>query len=417
MSSEVGLKLGLRENWRQFTLLVIVNSFVGAMVGLERTILPQIAETDFGIAGKTAILSFIVVFGFTKAILNYFAGRFSERFGRKNILIAGWLISIPVPFLLMWADHWNWILLANLFLGISQGLTWSITVIMKIDLAGSRKRGLAMGLNEFAGYAAVAASAWATGYIATQYSLRPEPFYLGIVYVSLGLFISIFMIRETRAHAEAEGLLAHGNQLLLISQREIFKRTSFTDKNLSSVTQAGFVNNLNDGMAWGLFPILFATHNLGLNQIGLLAALYPAVSGIFQLGTGHLSDYWGRKWMIASGMGVQGVGLIIVAVGDTFHDFATGSLLLGIGTAMVYPTLLAAIGDVSHPSWRATSVGVYRFWRDSGYAIGAIVAGIIADAFGLRASVFVVALLTIVSGLIVAIRMINHRSGERNTGE
>lgn len=405
MSAEGSIKLGLRENWRQFSLLVIVNAFVGAMIGLERSILPSIAEEEFGLAAKSAILSFIVVFGFSKALLNYFAGRFSDRFGRKSILVVGWLVAIPVPFLLMWAPTWNWILLANLFLGISQGLTWSITVIMKIDLAGPTKRGLAMGLNEFAGYAAVAISALATGYIASRYSLRPEPFYLGILYVAIGLFLSVFLIRETKPHALSEARSNATSGTPPYSQREIFLRTSFKDRNLSAITQAGFVNNLNDGMAWGLFPILFASHQLDLKQIGWLAALYPAVSGILQLWTGHLSDAFGRKWMIAWGMWIQAIGIAISVLGLSFYQFALGSLLLGVGTAMVYPTLLAGIGDVAHPSWRASSVGVYRFWRDSGYAVGALISGLIADAYGLNSAVWVVGLLTFGSGIVVAYRM------------
>lgn len=405
MNSERNLRLGIRENWQQFTLLVIVNAFVGAMVGLERSILPKIAEADFGMAARSAILSFIVVFGLSKAFLNYFAGRFSDYFGRKMILIVGWLVAAPVPFLLMWAPTWNWILLANLLLGISQGLTWSITVIMKIDLAGPSKRGFAMGLNEFAGYVAVAASALATGYVASQYSLRPEPFYLGVVYVGLGLILSIFFVRETKHHVQMESRSHVGGESGYVSQKEIFVKTSFTDKNLSSITQAGFVNNLNDGMAWGLFPILFAAHQLDLQRIGWLAAIYPAASGILQLWTGHLSDSLGRKWMIAWGMWVQALGIGITALGTEFVHFAWGSLLLGVGTAMVYPTLLAAIGDVAHPSWRASSVGIYRLWRDSGYAVGALIAGIVADLFGLSAAVWVVAAMTMASGVVVAVRM------------
>lgn len=405
MRAEHTIKLGVTANWQQFTLLVIVNAFVGAMVGLERSILPKIAEADFGMAAKSAILSFIVVFGLSKAILNYFAGRYSDHFGRKAILLVGWLVAAPVPFLLMWAPSWNWVLIANLFLGISQGLTWSTTVIMKIDLAGPSKRGLAMGLNEFAGYAAVAASALATGYIASEYSLRPEPFYLGVVYVACGFLISVFLVKDTKGHVHFETQTHSSSEPVQISQKEIFVKTSFTDRNLSAVTQAGFVNNLNDGMAWGLFPILFAAHGLNLQEIGWLAAVYPAASGILQLWTGHLSDSLGRKWMIAWGMWVQALGIGITAVGSEFIAFTCGSLLLGIGTAMVYPTLLAAIGDVAHPAWRASSVGIYRLWRDSGYAVGALIAGIVADAFGLSAAVWVVAALTMASGFVVSWRM------------
>lgn len=399
------LRLGLKENWIQFSLLVLVNAFVGAMAGLERSILPQIAEKEFALSARTAILSFVVVFGLTKAFTNYFAGRFSDKFGRKHILITGWMIAIPVPFLLMWAPSWAWILIANAFLGVSQGLTWSTTVIMKIDLVGPHKRGLAMGINEFAGYFTVALSALVTSFIANHYGLRPEPFFLGAVYVVLGLLLSIFVIKETKHHVLHEANL-HSAQIpeALPSQRDIFLKTTFKDKNLFSVTQAGFVNNLNDGMAWGLFPILFATVGLNIEQIGWLAFIYPATWGLCQLWTGHLSDIWGRKWLTAWGMWIQAAGIIFTAMSSTFWIFAFGGLLLGVGTAMVYPTLLATIGDVTHPKWRASAVGVYRFWRDLGYAVGAIIAGITADFFGLRAAVWLIAGITFLSGLIVAIR-------------
>lgn len=401
MRQESSIKLGLQENLGQFSLLVLINAFVGAMIGLERTILPKMAEEEFGMVAKTAILSFIVVFGFTKAITNYFAGRLSDRLGRKQILVYGWLTAIPVPFLLMWAPTWSWVLVANVFLGISQGLTWSTTVIMKIDLVGPKKRGLAMGLNEFAGYFAVALSAWATGYIASVYSVRPEPFYLGIGYVAIGLVLSVFFAKETQHHVLHE---AKNHDVVQVSQKEIFIKTSLTDKNLSSVSQAGFVNNLNDGMAWGLFPILFASFNMTLSQIGWLAAIYPASWGLLQLFTGHLSDIVGRKWLIVFGMWVQAIGIGITAISNSFWGFATGGLFLGIGTAMVYPTLLATIGDVAHPSWRASAVGIYRLWRDSGYAIGAIIAGLVADFFGLTSAIWLVAMMTFISGLIVMIR-------------
>ncbi len=398
------LRLGLKENWFQFSLLVLVNAFVGAMIGLERSILSPIAEEEFHLVAKTAILSFIVVFGFTKAFTNYFAGRFSEKYGRKVVLVAGWLFAIPVPFLLIWAPSWNWVLFANLFLGISQGLTWSTTVIMKIDLVGPEKRGLAMGLNEFAGYFAVAVSALATGYIASNYALRPEPFYIGIVYVVMGLLLSIFIVKETKGHAEQEAKLHHVETPTL-SQKEIFSLTTFKDKNLSSVTQAGFVNNLNDGMAWGLFPIFFTLAGLGIKEIGTLAAIYPAVWGFSQIFTGAWSDKVGRKWLIVLGMWIQAIGIVITVLSSGFYGFALGGIFLGIGTAMVYPTLLAAIGDVAHPSWRASSVGIYRLWRDSGYAVGALVSGITADLFGLAAALWLVAGITLLSGVIVAVRM------------
>jgi MFS family permease len=399
----MSLRLGIRANLAQFTLLVIVNAFVGAMVGLERTILPAIAEHDFHLAARTAILSFIVVFGVTKAITNYFAGRLSDAVGRKRVLVAGWLIAVPVPFLLMWAPSWNWVLAANVLLGTSQGLTWSTTVIMKIDLAGPTQRGLAMGLNEFAGYLAVAGSALATGHLAVVYGLRPQPFYLGIAFAAIGLLLAALLVRETHGHAHHEA--AKRAEAPALSQREVFMRTSFSDRDLSSVSQAGLVNNLNDGMAWGLFPLFFAAAHMTLAQIGYLAAIYPAVWGIGQLFTGALSDRLGRKWMIATGMWVQAGGIAAIVLSRSFAGFATGGVLIGLGTAMVYPTLLAAIGDVAHPRWRASAVGVYRLWRDLGYAIGALVAGITADALGLGMAIGLVAAITFVSGLVVAVRM------------
>lgn len=399
-------RLGLRENIGQFSLLVLVNAFVGAVVGIERSILPAIAEQEFELAARSAILSFIVVFGITKAVTNYLAGRLSDRFGRKHVLVSGWLVAVPVPFLLMWAPSWNWILIANAFLGVSQGLTWSTTVIMKIDLAGPRDRGLAMGLNEFAGYVAVALSAMATGYIASRYGLRPEPFYLGVAFVAIGLMLSVVVVRETSSHVAAESAfhaaIPAGQGL---SQREIVWRTTFSDRELSSVSQPGMVNNLNDGMAWGLFPLLFAAGGVPLAQVGTLAALYLGTWGFGQLFTGAWSDRVGRKWPIVGGMWLQAIGIGVVASSSAFSGFGAGSVLLGLGTAMVYPTLLAAIGDVAHPSWRASAVGVYRLWRDLGYALGAVIAGVTADAFGLGAAIWLVAGITGASGLVVALRM------------
>ena len=400
------VRLGLRENLPQFSLLVVVNAFVGAMVGLERSILPAIAEEEFQLAAHTAVLSFIIVFGVAKAFTNYGAGRLSDHFGRKHVLVAGWLVAVPVPFLLMWAPSWNWILVANLLLGISQGLTWSTTVIMKIDLVGSKQRGLAMGLNEFAGYVAVAASALATGWIAARYGLRPQPFYLGVAFVIVGLALSALVVRETRHHVSHESaLLGRLRSEGIPTAREVFWRTTLLDANLSSVSQAGLVNNLNDGMAWGLFPLVFAAAGMNLAQVGLLAAVYPATWGIAQLATGALSDRTGRKPLIVWGMWIQAAGIGLVTVMHTFAGFVVGAVLLGIGTAMVYPTLLAAIGDVARPSWRASAVGVYRLWRDLGYAIGALLAGLTADAFGLQAAMWLIAALTFVSGAVSAVRM------------
>ena len=400
------VQLGLRENISQFSLLVLVNAFVGAMVGLERSILPAIAEGEFLLTAKTAMLSFIVVFGVAKAITNYGTGRLADRFGRKRLLVAGWLVAAPVPFLLMWAPSWTWVLIANLFLGISQGLTWSTTVIMKIDLVGAKQRGLAMGLNEFAGYLAMAASAVATSWVASRYGVRPEPFYIGAAYVVAGLALSIFLIRETQHHANYESSFAGGPPGGgSLSSREVFWRSTLFDRNLSSVSQAGMVNNLNDGMAWGLFPVVFAAAGMSLAQVGLLAAFYPAVWGVGQLATGAMSDRVGRKPLIVWGMWMQAAGIGLTAIAKEFGGFVAGALVLGVGTAMVYPTLLAAIGDVAHPSWRASSVGVYRLWRDLGYAIGALLAGITADAFGLAAALWLIAGLTFASGLVSAVRM------------
>ncbi|NVB84077.1 MAG: MFS transporter [Kofleriaceae bacterium] len=403
-TSDHPIRLGLGPNLAQFSLLVVVNAFVGAMVGLERTILPAIAEHEFHLAARAAVLSFIVVFGVTKALTNYFAGRLSDALGRKRVLVGGWLVALPVPFLLMWAPSWNWVLVANVLLGVSQGLTWSTTVIMKIDLAGPARRGFAMGLNEFAGYGAVALSALATGYVAQAYGLRPEPFYLGVGFAIVGFALSAVLVRETHAHARHEAA-NHAAAAGAPSQRDIFIKTSFTDRELSSISQAGLVNNLNDGMAWGLFPLLYASAQLSLERIGWLAAIYPAVWGIGQLFTGALSDRIGRKWLIASGMWVQAAGIVLIVMSARFAGFAGGAALLGLGTAMVYPTLLAAIADVAHPSWRASAVGVYRLWRDLGYAIGALLAGITADALGIDSAIWLVAAITCASGLVVAVRM------------
>jgi MFS family permease len=407
-----GIELGLRQNLPQFALLVAVNALVGGMLGQERTVVPLLGKEEFGLTGYTAGLTFILVFGLAKAATNYFAGTWSDRYGRKPVLVAGWLVAVPVPLLLIWAPSWGWVIAANVLLGISQGLTWSTTVVMKIDLVGPSRRGLAMGLNEAAGYAAVAVTALATGYLAESYGLRPAPFFLGIAFAALGLGLSTLAVRETREHARLEAAnhvaRADGRHDHLhgeLTSRQVFTQTSFREPALSSASQAGLVNNLNDGLAWGLFPIIFATAGLSVARIGILAALYPAVWGVGQLFTGALSDRWGRKWMIAAGMWLQAVALGIIAAVDGFGPWALAAVLLGAGTAMVYPTLLAAIGDVAHPAWRARSVGAYRLWRDGGFAAGALIAGIVADALGVRAAVWVVAGLTAVSGLVVAVRM------------
>jgi MFS family permease len=401
-----GPRLGLRVNAAQFTLLVAVNALVGGMLGQERTVLPLLADQVFHVPAYTAALVYIAAFGATKAATNYLAGTLSDRYGRKPVLVAGWLIGLPVPVLLIWAPSWGWVIAANVFLGVNQGLTWSTTVIMKIDLAGPARRGLAMGLNEAAGYGALAVTALATGYLAARYGLRPAPFYLGIGYAVLGLIASVLLVRETHHHARAEAR-HHGDHPVGadLTGRAIFTRTSFTDPALSSASQAGMVNNLNDGLAWGLFPLLFAAAGLSIARIGVLAALYPAVWGLGQLVTGAASDRYGRKPLIVAGMLLQAFALAGFALANTFSSWAVAAIALGAGTALVYPTLLATIGDVAHPAWRARSVGVYRLWRDGGFAVGALLSGIIADAYGIRAAIWVVAALTATSGLLVATRM------------
>jgi MFS family permease len=402
------LQLGVKENLAQFSLLVGVNALVGGMIGQERTVLPLLAKNEFGLTAFTASLTFIVAFGAVKAITNFFAGTLSDRHGRKPVLIAGWLIGLPIPLIIIWAPTWGWIVFANVLLGINQGLTWSTTVIMKIDLAGPKQRGFAMGLNEAAGYGAVAVTALATGYIAQHAGLRPEPFFLGIAYVGLGLGISFFFVRETRAHAHYEAsnrATTNDTHKQSLSTKEIFILTSFRDKALSSCSQAGLVNNLNDGLAWGLFPIFFLAAGLSISRIGILAALYPAVWGLGQLYTGALSDRIGRKPLIVGGMIVQALAIAWIGATSSFATWAVGAVLLGAGTAMVYPTLLAAIGDVANPTWRARAVGVYRLWRDSGFAVGALLAGILADLISITAAIYAVAALTGLSGIVVAIRM------------
>jgi len=410
------IHLGLRENAAQFTLLVVINAFVGAVIGLERSLLPAIAEEEFHLRAHTAMLSFIAVFGVTKALTNYAAGRLSDRYGRRSVLVGGWLLAVPVPFLLMVAPTWIWILGANALLGVSQGLIWSTTVIMKIDLAGPERRGLAMGLNEFAGYLAMALSALGTGWLAGRYGLRPEPFWLGVAFVLAGLALSALFVRETTHHVALEAGRQAPSADAGPTQREVFQRGTYADPDLSAISQAGLVNNLNDGMAWGLFPVMYAAAGLDLREIGLLAAIYPGVWGVAQLITGGLSDRIGRKGLIVGGMWVQAVGIGVVVASDTFSWFAVGNVLLGVGTAMVYPTLLAAIGDVAHPTWRASAVGVYRLWRDLGYAVGAVLAGGLADALGLAPAVWVVAALTFASGRVVLVRLTERRPGQGTTG-
>lgn len=394
------IQLGLKENWKQFTLLVIINAFVGGMVGLERSILPQIAEVEFEIAAKTAILSFIIVFGIIKAISNYFAGAFANKIGRKNLLVLGWVFGLPVPYMLMFAPSWDWIVAANVLLGINQGLAWSSTVVMKIDLVGEKQRGFAMGMNEFAGYLAVAIVAFLTGYIAAEYGLRPYPFILGIGLALLGLLGSIFLIKDTRKHVAAENSYS---EIPLL--QNIFWETTWKHPNLGSVTQAGLVNNLNDGMAWGIFPILLASKGFSLEAIGIVTAVYPAVWGFGQLFTGKMADIYNKKHLLFLGMFLQSIALGLFLFADSLTHYIILSAILGWGTAMVYPTFLATVAENTHPKDRANSVGVFRLWRDMGYAIGAILTGLIADALGLEASMMTIAFLTLASAMIIAIRM------------
>ena len=416
--AEPAIRLGLRANLAQFSLLVLINAFVGGMVGLERSVVPLLGQRQFGLASTTAVLSFIMSFGIIKALANLFAGRLSDRLGRKGVLVAGWLIGLPVPFLIIFAPNWGWVVFANILLGINQGLCWSTTVIMKIDLVGPARRGLAMGLNEAAGYGAVSLAAIAAGYLASTYALRPQPFFLGIGFALAGLLLSLLFVRESHGHARHEASLmkrpagqtpdlalqAAGQatqQTVQPSFKEIFLLTSWKDRALFAASQAGLVNNLNDGLAWGLFPLFFAAAGLNVVQISLLAGIYPGVWGTAQLLTGALSDRLGRKGMIVGGMVLQGVAIILLPLVHGFAMWAITMILLGLGTALVYPTLLAAVSDVAHPDWRASAVGVYRLWRDSGYALGALLAGLLADAFGVSWAIGVIGGLTFLSGVVV----------------
>jgi len=395
------IRLGLSANWRQFALLVVVNAFVGAMVGLERTVVPLIAQADFGLVSKTVVLSFLVSFGIVKALANLLAGQLADRIGRKPILVAGWLAGLPVPLLIIWAPSWGWVVFANVLLGVNQGLCWSTTVIMKIDLVGPARRGLAMGVNEFAGYVAVSLSALVTGYLAAAHGLRPTPFYPGIAFALLGLALSVFAVRETHGHARVEARQL-GQAVAQPRFAQILLLTTWHDRTLFAASQAGMVNNMNDGMVWGLIPVFLAARGVALDRIGVVTATYPLVWGVGQLATGALSDRWGRKWMIASGMWVQAVGIAAFVISRSFGSWMAGATLLGIGTALVYPTLLAAVSDVAHPDWRASAVGVYRLWRDAGYAVGAIAAGLLADAFNVPFAISAIAALTFASGVVVA---------------
>ena len=406
--SDGPVALGLRANWQQFTLLILINAFVGGMVGLERTVVPLIGSEEFKIASTTLVVSFIVSFGVIKAFANLVSGQLADTWGRKRVLVLGWLFGLPVPFIIMWAPSWGWVVAANALLGINQGFAWSMTVIMKVDLVGPKSRGLAVGLNEFAGYLTVGLTAFLTGYIAAHYGLRPYPFYLGIGYAAFGLVLSVLLVRDTRDHVRLKSG-ANQNPSEPVGFWKIFALTSFGDRNLFAACQAGLVNNLNDGMSWGIFPLFFVSFGLGIERIGILKAVYPATWGILQVATGPLSDRWGRKGLIVAGMWVQSGGLFLTAFTQFFEWWLVGSLLLGVGTAMVYPSLIAAVSDASQPTWRARSLSVYRFWRDLGYAIGALSAGLIADFFGLAWAIGSIATLTFISGVVVAVLMHERR--------
>ena len=394
------LKLGLKANWKQFTILVIVNAFVGGMIGMERTIIPQFAELEFGVASKTAILSFITAFGITKAIANYYTGRLANKFGRRNLLLFGWLLAIPIPFMLIYAPSWSWVIFANVLLGASQGLTWSSTVVMKIDLVGEKDRGFAMGLNEFAGYFAVGLVAFLTGYIANTYGITPYPFYIGIFISIVGFTLSAIWVKDTRSFVTMESVSDKTDPL-----DNVFLETTFKNKTLSSVTQAGFINNLNDGMIWGLLPIVLLSLKYDNENIGIITAIYPTVWGIGQLFTGKMSDHYSKRSMLFWGMLFQGFAILIIPFSSNFYTLAAISIVLGLGTALVYPTFLSAIAQNTSPKQRAESIGTFRLWRDLGYAFGAIISGITADLFGIQYAIFLIGSLTVMSALVIKFRM------------
>lgn len=396
------VQLGLNENWQQFTLLVIVNAFVGGMIGMERSIFPQYAQEVFGIESKTAILSFITAFGITKALTNYLTGRLANQFGRKNLLLVGWILALPIPIILMNATSWDLVVLANILLGISQGLTWSSTVVMKIDLVGEKERGFAMGLNEFAGYFAVGIIAFLSGYIAYHYGITPYPFYIGIFISVIGFLVTLFWVKDTRLFVKQE--MSKNNS---IQYKNIFLETTYINKTLSAVTQAGLVNNLNDGMIWGLLPMLLVSLKYDTQDIGMITAIYPTVWGLGQLFTGRMSDLYSKKKMLFWGMLLQGISIMLIPLSESFVMISIISVLLGLGTAFVYPTFLSALAQATSPQQRAESIGIFRLWRDLGYAFGAIISGISADLFGIEITIYIVGLITIASSIIIKVRMPN----------
>ncbi len=405
VSAPSTVSLGIRPNLNQFLLLILLNAFVGGMVGLERTVVPLIGSETFHLASASIITGFIVSFGIVKGLTNLISGQLAETWGRKRTLVLGWLVGLPVPFMIMWAPSWGWVIAANALLGINQGLAWSMTVLMKIDLVGPKSRGLAVGLNEFAGYFAVGLTAFLTGWLAALYGLRPTPFYLGAVYAVLGLGLSVLVVRDTADHVRHEVRAhAHG-EAEAVGFWEVFRRTTFGDRRLFAACQAGLVNNLKDGMVWGLFPLFFVSYGLDVEHIGILKAVYPAFWGILQIVTGPLGDRTGRRWLVAWGLWLQGAALALTALTGSYAWWLPASAFLGVGTAMVYPTLIAAISDAAHPAMRARSLSVYRFWRDLGYAVGALTSGLIADIFGFEAAILAIAALTFVSGIVAAALM------------
>jgi len=400
MKASHAIRLGLRANWQQFALLVAINAFVGGVVGVERSTLAPLAENDFHLASSAAILSFLISFGLVKAASNLIAGGLADRFGRRTVLLVGWMAALPVPLLIILAPSWDWVVFANVLLGLNQGLAWSTTVNMKIDLVGPRRRGFALGLNEASGYVAVSVAAAVAGFLAANYGIRPGPYLLAEGLAACGLLLSLFA-RDTSPQVELESAGAMGTESL----GKLAAEVSFRDRTMSSACQAGLVNNLNDGMAWALLPLFFTARGLGLREIGLLASIYPAVWGAGQLGTGWISDYVGRKSLVVAGMLLQSLAIAGFVIMPGFTWWVAESVLLGVGTALVYPTLLAVVSDAARVPERATAVGIYRFWRDSGYAAGAMIAGVIADAAGFPAAIITVACLTGLSGLVVAVRM------------
>lgn len=400
MNIKPNIKTGLQENWKQFSILVLVNAFVGAMIGLERAVLPGLGKDVFGLDANTAILSFIMAFGITKAISNYSVAKLSKRFNRKQILMAGWWAALPVPFLLMYADSWSWVIAANILLGINQGLAWSSTVIMKVDMVGQKNRGLAMGINEFAGYLSVGLASYLASSIAANYGYAYFPFIPGLFFAAAGLLVSAFLIKDTTHFVHAES--ATSKMVLL---KNVWKETTWKHKNISTVTLNGLVNNMNDAVVWGLLPVLLLSRDFSIHEIGIIAGIYPAVWGVLQLFTGKMGDVYCKKQIISAGMLLQAVAIILLAISVQFWLLIAAAVLLGLGTALVYPNFLTVVAENSHPSQRAESLSIFRFWRDSGYVIGALLAGVLADMVGMSTAIVIIGGITATAGIIAHFRM------------